>query len=206
MPVLVDPDRLVRIARDAIAAQDWIATGPDLHPRVRVAEDLVVFQCPLTVVVHKDAVLPAIVDAVTAQDWIGTGLDLHPSHCVAEDLVVFQCPLAVVVHENAALLTIMDAVAAQTRVSTAMDRNASKALTGEVASLHIEPALRDVDTVPIPTAGLPKREIGDTAHARPEQNGILSRGFNHDLAHLTVTNNLHRLVDEDSLPVQLWPD
>ena len=62
----VDPYSFVAILVDTIATQRGIAPGRDLHSGVGVAEDVVVLQRPLAILIDVDATLLAIMDAVTA--------------------------------------------------------------------------------------------------------------------------------------------
>jgi hypothetical protein len=57
-----------------------------------------------------------------------------------------------------------------------------------------------------PSTSLPYCEIGHPAHARSEPNSAPPRALDHDLVKIAITNDLHRLINDDPLPVQPRPN
>ncbi len=76
----LNPDGLIAVRRDSVAAQSRIAALRDRHTRTRVGEDLVVFQRPLAVFENKDPVLLPVVNAVSSVGAVAPRRILRAPH------------------------------------------------------------------------------------------------------------------------------
>lgn len=83
------------VPMDPVAPYSGIAAVGDRHAREGIAEDIIVFNCPLAVVVDKDSRCLAIMDAVAPNSWLTAIPYRYPGLGIAEDIVVLKGPLSV---------------------------------------------------------------------------------------------------------------
>lgn len=85
-----------------------LVSSPDLHARIQMVEDVVVFQLAVAVVVEIHADLLATVYPVAPENGLTASGDPHTSQCVAVHLILLYQALAfLMLNTNASTMCLI---------------------------------------------------------------------------------------------------